>query len=343
MLDYLNDDCLCEIFQYLSVKEQLIVTTVNERFLDIIVENFWRKKYNKFTTMGDPRYDELNLVEFKKFYGYIVPHMQELTIHTTAGVAFTSYLGRFTRRPDLHYYLHFVYPTLRVLRCSDEQFHGGHLLIILRKCPNIEVLQLCSTYVTGEHLVNFQNLRELYICSSQIEPKHIDTLLAKRKIVRMHLTGATTVKPDMDAVLQRVFPQIIEMHYYDDDENIATQNIFNTSTQTLMNLETLYCKHLKDFVYTLHTLRELYFESHLRVVDFFKIVENNTYLENIYMDTLNENFFTNARKWLCGLTDCLRTQRERKVALCIHLNMPQPVVNYVRQFVLVSFQVYTLM
>lgn len=333
MLDHLNDDCLCEIFRYLSVKEQLIVTTLNERFRDLIVENFWRKKYNKFTTTGDKSFDELNLLEFQKFYSYIAPHIQELTVHTTADVTFTSYLGRFTRRPDLDYYLHFTYPTLRVLRCYDKKFHNGHLLIVLRKCPNLEVLRLHSIYVTGEHLANFHNLRELYICSGKLEALHIDELLARRKILRMHLTGATTVTRDMDVVLQRVFPQIKEMRYYDDEEHIATANLFSASTHTLVNLEKLYCKYLKDFVYTLHTLRELYFESHLKVVDLFKLVENNTHLENLYMVTLYENFFANAREWLCGLTECLRRQRERKVALSMHVNMPQRVVQYVRQLV----------
>lgn len=334
MLDHLNDDCLCEIFQYLSVKEQLILTTVNERLRDLIVENFWRKKYNKFTTTGDTSYDELNLDEFRKFYRYIVPHIKELTVHTTAGVTFTSYLGRFTRRPDLDFYLHFEYPTLRVLRCYDQQFHSGHLSILRRKCPHIEVLRLHSAYVGGEHLASFHNLSELYLSSSKLDAKYVAELLAQRKLRRMHLTGNTCVKRDMDVVLQHVFPHITELRYYDEEAHIVTENVFDTSAETLVNLEKLYCKYLKDFVYTLRTLRELYFESHLKVVDLLKLIENNVQLENLYMGTLNENFFAKAPEWLCGLMEYLRTQQERKVALSIYINMSQRIVQNMRHFVM---------
>ncbi|XP_004531183.1 uncharacterized protein LOC101455399 [Ceratitis capitata] len=331
MLDLLNDDCLSEIFQYLNVKEQLIVTAVSERFCDIIVENFWRVKYSKFTTKDDASCNELNLADFQIFYGYIAPHIQELTVHSTANIAFTSYLGRYTKRPDLAFYFHFEYPALRVLRCYDSQFHGGYLTRLQRKCPHLEILHLHSSYVSGEYLAELPNLRELYVCSNTLEAKWFDAIFTKRKLLRIHIMGETCVKRDMDVVLKNIFPQITELRYYDDEAHIATQDLFLNSAQALRNLAKLFCRNLKDYVYSLHTLRELYFESHLRVDDLFMLINNNVHLEHLYMGTNFNSLLPNARDWLCELTERLREQQDRKCVLNIHLDLPLRVVQQVRQ------------
>ncbi|XP_017492721.1 PREDICTED: uncharacterized protein LOC108380829 [Rhagoletis zephyria] len=333
MIEYLNDDCLSEIFRYLSIKEQLIVTAVNERFCSIIIERFWRIKFNKFTTKGDASCDELNLTEFQIFYRLIAPHIKELTVHSTANVAFTSYLGRYTKRPDLAFYFHFEYPELRVLRCYDQQFHAGYLTSLIRKCPQLEVLKLISSYVTGEHLADFQQLRELYVTSNKLEPKYFHAIFHHKKLTRIQLTGECTVKRDMDAVLKSILPRISELRYYDEEEHLTTQQFFAESTPLFRNLEKLYCQRLLSFVYSLQTLRELHFECHVQLDDLFALVHNNIHLEQLYLG-LNFSALSKSREWVCELSDLVRKQeQQRKRELTIHLERAQKAIQQLQQVV----------
>ncbi|XP_054744898.1 uncharacterized protein LOC129249233 [Anastrepha obliqua] len=330
MIEYLNDDCLSEIFRYLNVKEQLMLTAINERFRSIIVERFWRLKFNKFTTKGDTSCDELNLTEFQIFYHLIAPHISELTVHSTANVAFTSYLGRYTKRPDLAFYFHFKYPSLRVLRCYDEQFHAGYLATLIRKCPQLEVLKLVSSYVTGEHLAGLRQLRELYVTSSKLEPRYFADIFDNTKLTRVHLTGEATNRQDMNVVLKTILPKITELRYYDEEEHLTTKDFFASSAQLFRNLEILYCKYLMNFVYSLQTLRELHFESHVQLDDLFVLVTNNIHLEHLYLG-LNLSVLSKSREWICELSDVVRGQPQRKRVFTIHLDLVQRSVQQLQQ------------
>ncbi|XP_067625519.1 LOW QUALITY PROTEIN: uncharacterized protein [Eurosta solidaginis] len=330
MLEYLNDDCLSEIFQYLNVKEQLIVTAVSERFCQLIVERFWRLKFHKFTTHSMANCNELNLAEFEVFYRLMVPHITELNLSNTTSTAFTSYLGRYTKRPNLDFYFHFEYPELSLLYCKDEHFYNGYLKVMARKCPKLANIKLVSPYVTGQYLADMPNLVELSLNSSRLEPIYFKDILNNHKILYLQLNGETTSKHEMANVLNMFYPKITELRYYDEDERLLDADAFTTSAHSFRNLTKLYCKRLINFAYSLHTLKELHFESNLRMQDLLKLIDNNFQLEQLYLGP--DFHFAHSREWVCELSDYVRhQQKERKRILNINLDWVQKYVQQLQQ------------
>lgn len=156
----LNDDCLMCIFELLDIKDQLNLIEVCEHFRFLIIDCMWSKKYrNIHTQMNDLQC--LSIGEYKKFFQYNAENIQKLDIEDTKHYAFTSYLNRFTNRPDFSFYFSLKMSNLKELYCHDTRLHDGYIHMLTKYCPLLEILHTDSSHVTGNHMDQLKMLREV--------------------------------------------------------------------------------------------------------------------------------------------------------------------------------------
>lgn len=159
----LNDDCLLHIFELLDFEDQINLVEVSQHFRYLIVCCLWSKKYRTIDTQMKCL-QPLSIDHYKKFFHYNAENITKLVIEDTKPkhFAFTSYLNRFSNRPEFSFYFSLKMENLRELHCNDARLHNGYIQILARNCPLLAVLYSNSTHVTDTFVMEqFKMLREL--------------------------------------------------------------------------------------------------------------------------------------------------------------------------------------
>lgn len=160
MLPQLNDDCLLHIFQMLDIPDHLKLIEVCEHFKFLIIDELWSRRYRQIYTQMKCLHS-LPIAEYKKFFQWNAKNIRKLHIEDTRHFAFTSYLNRFTGRPDFSFYFSLNMWNLKELYCQDQRLHDGYIQMLSRYCPKLEILHAESCHVTEAYIDQFQMLREV--------------------------------------------------------------------------------------------------------------------------------------------------------------------------------------
>ncbi|XP_013114123.2 uncharacterized protein LOC106091676 [Stomoxys calcitrans] len=155
----LNDDCLLHIFKLLNIKDQLSLAQVSEQFRYLIVSGIWSRRFRNIST-HETCFQSLSIMEYKNFFQLNAENIRILHIEDTKHFAFTSYLNRYTNRPDFSFYFSLRMANLKELYCHDQRLHDGYIEMLSKYCPLLEIFHTESTHITGAYMDHLPMLRE---------------------------------------------------------------------------------------------------------------------------------------------------------------------------------------
>lgn len=162
MLTHLNDDCLLHIFQLLSLKDQLYLAEICERFQYLIVDYIWSKKYSELHSQLHCL-RPLTLQEYKKFFRLNQENIRKLKVQDANNFAYVYNSTRLNERPDYSFYFSLKMQNLKELYCPEARVHDGYIELLSRNCPQLEELHLGRSLITGKYLDDMKNLKVIEI------------------------------------------------------------------------------------------------------------------------------------------------------------------------------------
>ncbi|KAI8038102.1 hypothetical protein M5D96_009143 [Drosophila gunungcola] len=209
-MERLNDDCVCNILEFLPLVEQIKMARLAPRFQELLCLIVWRKPRYRKVSVSDSMLEPLCKEDYVYFFELTSPAMEELYIWNVHKKAFDSYLGRHLMRPELAFYLRRDYSNLRELCIADESMNNSMINTIAKSCRRLRSLSVSSAYVTGKHIAGLANLESLVAPECSVERVYLAELLEQLPLKHLDLTSnrhpveATILQAEGSKRLQRL-------------------------------------------------------------------------------------------------------------------------------------------
>ncbi|XP_017069829.1 uncharacterized protein LOC108106999 [Drosophila eugracilis] len=188
-MERLNDDCVCNILEFLPLVEQIKMARLAPRFQELLCLIVWRKPRYRKVSVSDSILEPLSKEDYVYFFELTSPAMEELYIWNVHKKAFDSYLGRHLKRPELAFYLRRDYSNLRELCIADESMNNGMISTIAKSCRQLRSLSVSSAYITGKHISSLSNLESLVAPECSVELSYLAELLDQLALKHLDLTS----------------------------------------------------------------------------------------------------------------------------------------------------------
>ncbi|EDV59095.1 uncharacterized protein LOC6540851 [Drosophila erecta] len=188
-MERLNDDCVCNILEFLPLVEQIKMARLAQRFQELLCLIVWRKPRYRKVSVSDSMLEPLSKEDYIYFFELTSPAMEELYIWNVHKKAFDSYLGRHLMRPELAFYLRRDYSNLRELCIADENMNNSMISTIAKSCRQLRSLSVSSAYITGKYLTGLSNLETLVAPECSVELPHLTELLEQIPLKHLDLTS----------------------------------------------------------------------------------------------------------------------------------------------------------
>lgn len=188
-MERLNDDCVCNILEFLPLVEQIKMARLAPRFKELLCLIVWRKPRYRKVSISDSMLKPLSKEDYIYFFELTSPAMEELYIWNVHKKAFDSYLGRHLMRPELAFYLRRDYSNLQELCIADENMNNSMISTIAKSCHQLRSLSVSSAYITGKYLTGLSNLKTLVAPECSVELPHLSELLDQLPLKHLDLTS----------------------------------------------------------------------------------------------------------------------------------------------------------
>ncbi|XP_039492008.1 uncharacterized protein LOC120452024 [Drosophila santomea] len=188
-MEGLNDDCVCNILEFLPLVEQIKMARLAPRFEELLCLIVWRKPRYRKVSVSDSMLEPLSKEDYIYFFELTSPAMEELYIWNVHKKAFDSYLGRHLMRPELSFYLRRDYSNLRELCIADENMNNSMISTIAKSCRQLRSLSVSSAYITGKYLTGLSNLETLVAPECSVELPLLTELLEQVHLKHLDLTS----------------------------------------------------------------------------------------------------------------------------------------------------------
>ncbi|EDV99432.1 GH13027 [Drosophila grimshawi] len=188
-IDDLNDDCLCIIFEYLPLPDQIAMARNSLRYEQLLSQIVWRKPQFREVSVANEMLSPLSKEDYMYFFELTSAHMEKLYIWKVHEKAFDSYLGRHLLRPELAFYLRLELTNLRELCVTDGYLNNSMIKTITKSCPHLRSLSVSSAYITGKFMVGLHNLKTLVARECSIEAEYLSELLGQLQLTTLDVTA----------------------------------------------------------------------------------------------------------------------------------------------------------
>lgn len=188
-MEELNDDCVCNILEFLPLAEQIKMARLAPRFQELLQLMVWRKPRYRKVSVSDSMLEPLSKEDYLFFFELTSEAMEELYIWNVHKKAFDSYLGRHLMRPELSFYLRRDFTNLKELCIADDSMNNSMINTISKNCPQLRSLSVSSAYITGKYIVNLVHLETLVARECSVELDLLSDLLERLSLKHLDLTA----------------------------------------------------------------------------------------------------------------------------------------------------------
>uniref|UniRef100_A0A0A1XQ31 Putative F-box protein R638 n=2 Tax=Zeugodacus cucurbitae TaxID=28588 RepID=A0A0A1XQ31_ZEUCU len=155
-MDTLNEDCIVQILQYLSLKDQIAVLLSNESLIDIL-GSMWKIKYKRQLLLKLKAEMPIEIYELKQFLRVVHPYIENLQLELESKNMISVLNGfKFIKTSNLY-----------ITVGSSEMLEHEFVTILHDIFPNVKVLQPNGKF-TGAGFAMWKSLEQLTLTSCYI-------------------------------------------------------------------------------------------------------------------------------------------------------------------------------